>query len=155
MQTFVDIFTELADEADKLDARRAAKALERNGIDSIEKLISTDDVTISEMKGIGPRSMVVIGKIKTAEKAKTEKKTSLYEKFSGKSGASQRNIRYCLQKGSGCSYLEACNIEAILRKNGCNTVNKFMKLDPETVKNWKFIGPKRLEKIIAAKNYML
>ena len=143
---FIDIFVELADEADKTDARRVARALNRNGVDSLAHLVNMADDHIAALPGIGPRAMHIIGMIKTRERFKAEKKISEYKKMKGKE--EPKTFKYYLQK-AGCTYLEACNIEHIVKKNGCRTIDEFMLVGENCYSGWKGIGPARNEKLIA------
>ena len=149
IKPFADIFVELADDQDKAEAKKVARVLERNGVDSIDRLINMTDDNILALKGIGARSMKIISTIKTRERYKAEKKLTEYKKLKGKQ--SPKNFRYYLQK-AGCSYIEACNIERIVKINGCKTVDHFMNTKPVVIGTWKGIGPKRLEKIILTMN---
>ena len=152
MVSFVDVFVGLANDPDKQDARRAAKVLEKNGVDSIEKLLATDDMTIANMKGIGPRSLAVISRIKTEESAKAEKKAEEYKKLKGESCV--KNFKYYFMK-AGCGYLEACRIEHVVKKHCCKEPSDLLKFKPMEIGSWKFIGPKRLDKIIAARQFIM
>lgn len=148
-KTFTDIFVELAGEANATDAKRIAKALEANGIESIQHLINMTDDAISALKGIGPRAMHVIGEIKTRERFKSEKKISDYKKMKGK--RIPKTFKTYLQL-AGATYLESCNIEKIVKENGCKTVDDFMLVGENCYDGWKGIGPKRKERLIVTHN---
>ena len=105
----------------------------------------TDDA-ISALKGIGPRALHVIGEIKTREQFKADKKISDYKKLKGKQVPKTFNLYLQL---AGCSYLEACRIEHIVKKNGCATIDDFMIVGENCYDGWSGIGPKRKEKLIA------
>lgn len=139
---FTDIFVELADEADKGDAARIAKVLEKNGIDSITRLINMDWENISSIKGIGPRALHVISVIKTREQCKAEKMMNLYKKTKGKD--LPRDIKYYMEK-LGNTHLSACQFERVLKRGGINTFEDFLETPLEEIGQIKGIGPKRLK----------
>ena len=146
-KSFIDIFVELADEADKAEAKRVASLLQKNGIDSLERLIKTCDSVIAEIRGIGNRYMHIISVIKTREIYKSEQKISDYKKLKGKK--CPKDFRYYLQK-AGATYLESCNIEKIVKQNGVATVDEFLLVRPNCMDGWKGIGPKRLATLTEA-----
>ena len=148
MCSFIDIFVTLADESEKAIARRIAKTLEANGIDSMERLMSADPYDIQIIKGIGDRALNIIGKIRTKEEYRIKQMTDVYNKHKG-------TVRPITLRDwfvqAGCSYLEACNMEKIIVKNGCKTVDAFMEMDMAEIGSWKGIGAKRLQTCVETK----
>ena len=149
MKPFVEVFVQLADEADKVDAKRIGKVLEKNGVDSITRLINMDWESIQEIKGVGPRALHIIGVIRTREKCKAEKKMNMYKKAKGK--ALPKDLKYYMRK-LGVSYLSACQFERILKKNGIMTISDFMEASQEEISQFKGIGPKRLQNCVEIKS---
>lgn len=149
MKPFVDIFVELADDKDKSDAKRIAKVLEKNGIDSIRKLIESNDNEIMYIKGIGTRAMNVISVIKTREMFKAEKKMNSYKKLKGKKRV-PIDIKSCMID-LGCTTMNAAQFEHILKRGGIVTIDDLLNTSQEDLSQIKGIGPKRLQMCVQLK----
>lgn len=143
-KTFTDIFVELADDQDKSEARRVARTLEKNGIDSITRLINTDDNDIAALRGIGDRAMKVISVIKTREIAKAAKVMRSYKKQKAK----EQKICYTFKDYAmkcGMNYISACQFEHCLKHAGVNTFDDLLNTSQEELSQFRGIGPKRLQ----------
>ena len=150
-KTFSDIFVELADDSDKSEARRVARTLEKNGIDSITRLINTDDNDISAMHGIGDRAMKIISVIKTREIAKAAKAMRSYKKQKAK----EQKICYTFKDYAmkcGMNYISACQFEHTLKHAGIRTTEDLMNSSQEELCQIRGIGPKRLQACLEIKD---
>ena len=143
-KSFTDIFIELADDGDKSEARRVARVLEKNGIDSVTRLINTSDNDIAAIRGIGDRAMKVISVIKTREIAKAARVMQSYKKQKAK----DHKICYTFKdyaRKCGMNYISACQFEHVLKHAGINTFDDLMNTSQEELSQINGIGPKRLQ----------
>ena len=150
-KSFIDIFVQLADEADKTEAKRVARNLEKNGVDSITRLINMQDDEIAALNGIGVRAMKVIGVIKTREIAKAAKVMNSYKK------QKSRNKKLCYTfkdyaQQCGMSYISACQFEHTLKHAGISTTEDLLNTSQEELSRIHGIGPKRLQACMQIKS---
>lgn len=133
---------------DKRTVTTTLKALAFNGIYDIDTLMKVKPEELQKIKGIGPKSMALIAKVVTKEQMIRDKKKDVYDKACHKVECT------CLRdwfKKAGLSYLSACQLDRILKKNGINTVDKFMKTTFGEFEAMKGIASKRLETIATVK----
>ena len=133
---------------DQKFAERVVKILAFNGIYTIDILMSKDDTFIYSIKGIGDRAMNLISRVKTKEAFAREKREEAYKKL-------QHNVNPITLKNwfeqTDMSYMAACKLEKILKKNGINTVDDFMKKSQAEIGSFSGIGPKYLQKCFEVK----
>lgn len=143
---FVENFVSYAEESQKPEAKRIALKLRNAGLDSFSKLVETNDVYISNIKGIGPRSMHIIGEVKTKIEYDMKNQKETYKKMCG--NIVTKDLKYYIQK-CGKSYLEACTIDHILKANGIRDMEVFRNTPIDNFKYFNKIGPKRMETLAA------
>lgn len=150
-KSFIDIFVQLADEADKTEAKRVARNLKKNGIDSITRLINMSDGEIAALNGIGVRAMKVISTIKTREIAKAAKAMNSYKKQKSKEKKICKTFKdYAM--ACGMSYISACQFEHALKHGGINSFDDLLNTPQETISQIRGIGPKRLQACMIIKS---
>lgn len=139
----LEYFREAA-ENDQRFAERVVKVLAANDIYSIDLLMEKTSDELYAIKGIGDRAIRLIGIVMTKEQAIRDQKKDIYEK----------NCHDCecttLQdwfKKAGCTYLESCVLQKIMREWGVKSVDIFMKMKMTEFGKMKGIGPKRLQTI--------
>lgn len=139
----LDYFREAAG-AEQLLAQRIVKTLAANGIYTIDLLMEKKSNDIYALKGIGDKAMKLIGIVMTKEEYERKKRAEVYKK----------NCHDCTCvtlkdwfKKAGATYLESCNLELILKRNGVKTVDDFMALKKSQMDEMKGIGLKRRETI--------
>ena len=124
------------------------KALAYNGVTSVDILMKMETEEIQKIKGIGPKSMALIGKVITKEQMVREQKKALYDRYCNDPGCT--GLRDWFRKAS-ISYLSACQLEKILKRNGITNVDIFMKTNSEEFLQMNGIAAKRLEIIARTK----
>ena len=141
-KSFIDIFVGLVSEPDKTEAKKIAKVLEKNGINSIQRLISMADDAIYALKGIGDRAMHIISEVKTKEESKAKKTMKTYKKTKGNS--IPKDFKYYANE-CGISYLQTCQLEKILKEHSVKDVYALIDISQEEISQWKGVGVKRLQ----------
>lgn len=136
------------------------KALAYNGVTDIDTLMKMKPEEITRIKGIGPRSMNLITKVTTKEQMRRDQRMAEYKRQCCELQCIC--LRDWFQK-AGLSYLSACQLERILKKNGVNNIDIFMKTTFSEFDKMNGIAEKRLlvisktkkliEKEQKAKNY--
>lgn len=139
----LDYFKEAAG-AEQLLAQRVVKTLALNGIYTIDILMEKKPNEIYALKGIGDKAMKLIGIVMTKEEYERNKKMDIYKKNCHDCSCVTLKDYF---KKSGTTYLEACCIEKILKKNGVKTIDDFMALKKPQMTEIKGIGEKRAETI--------
>ena len=136
----LDYFKEAAG-AEQLLAQRVVKTLAANGIYTMDILMEKKPNEIYALKGVGDKAMKLIGIVMTKEEYERKQKQDIYKK----------NCHDCTCvtlkdwfKKAGCTHLEACNIERILKNNGVNTIDDFLGLKKPQMSGMKGMGEKRM-----------
>ena len=137
----LDYFKEAAGENEEKFAERTVKILAKNNIYTMDILMAQKPEDIRAIKGIGDRGMNLISRVMTKEEAQRKGKKDIYDKHCHK--CPPTTLRDWFQK-SGTTYLEACNIERVLRENGINSIDVFMESTTEQMSSFSGIGKKRL-----------
>lgn len=139
----LDYFREAAG-AEQLLAQRIVKTLAANGIYTIDLLMEKKSNDIYAMKGIGDKAMKLIGIVMTKEQYQRDHMKDIYKKNCH--DCSCITLKDWFKK-AGATYLESCNLELILKRNGIKTIDDFMALKTPQIEEMKSIGPKRRETI--------
>lgn len=124
------------------------KALAYSGVTNIDILLKMKTEEILRIKGIGPKSMALISKMLTKERAIRENKKAVYDKYCHEIDCI--SLRDWFQK-TGLTYLSACQLEQILKRGGINSIDVFMKTTFGEFEAMKGIGKKRIETIAKVK----
>lgn len=133
---------------EKLLARRVVKTLAFNDIYTMNLLMAKTPNELAAIKGIGDRAMNLIGRVMTKEQAIRDKKKDIYDKNCHDCECT--SLRDWFKK-AGCTYLEACTLQKIIKQWGVNTVDIFVKTKTSEFEKMKGIGPKRMATIDKAK----
>ena len=146
----LDYFRESAGN-DQQHAARVVKTLAKNGIYTMDILMSKTPNELKEIKGIGDKAMHLIGVVMTKEQAIRDNMKDIYDKNCHE--CPPTSLRAWFQK-AGATYLESVNLERILKENGIKTIDVFKKTKLTEFAGYKGVAAKRLGLIAKTKKLM-
>ena len=129
-------------------AERTVKILAENRIYTIDLLMAKTTEEIWNIKGIGNMSMNLISKVMTKEQMVRAKNEDVYKKHCHE--CDPTCLRDWFQK-AGASYLQACQIDRIMKRNGVRNIDMFMHLTFGDFDKMSGIAEKRLAMIAKTK----
>lgn len=146
----LDYFRESAGN-DQQHAVRVVRTLAKNGIYTMDILMSKTPNELKDIKGIGDKAMHLIGVAMTKEQAVRDNMKAVYDKNCH--DCPPTTLHAWFQK-AGSTYLESMNLERIMKNNGVKTVDIFRKTPLKTFAEFKGIAAKRLQMIAKTKKLM-
>lgn len=146
----LDYFRESAGN-DQQHAVRVVRTLAKNGIYTMDILMSKTPNELKEIKGIGDKAMHLIGVVMTKEQAIRDNMKAVYDKNCHE--CPPTSLRAWFQK-AGATYLESVNLERIIKENGVKSIDVFKKTKLTVFAGYKGIAAKRMETIAKTKKLM-